>query len=89
MVVPCKADETYYISLHILITFPVSQRDFYIIVLEYAAGKTKRLQSSITAKRHFSSTNVVHVKMVYCMLTPILCIGEYNNVNPKSTTILA
>lgn len=63
----------------------------YIIVLEYAAGKTRGYNPVLLLRDIFHPPMLYMYEngVLYTLTRPILCIGEYNNVNPKSTTILA
>lgn len=80
------------ISLHILITFQYHREICtYRIALEYAAGKTRGYNPVLLLRDIFHPTMLYMSEngVLYTFTCPILCIGEDNNVNPKSTTILA
>lgn len=62
----------------------------YTIVLECAAGKTRGYNPVAVLRDIFHPTLLYMCEngVLYTLTRPILCIGEYRNVNPKSIIIL-
>lgn len=72
--------------------FPVSQEIFTSIIGSRVCSWSDQRLHPVLLLRDILHPPMLYMYengVLYTLPHPILCIGEYNNVNPKSTTILA